>query len=449
MRPKILIVDDEEPFREDLAKLAVLRGFDCSTAGDIKTGAEIAHSIGPCAVLCDVIMPGGGAIAFLRSVSGQEEIGVFVMTAFGSLETAMDAFRAGAVDYLLKPLNIDEVLRKVRGFLEHRDSIREVRALRHELSRLDEPDHVVGSGAAAAALQDFIQQVAPVRTTVLITGETGTGKEVVARSIHASGPWRSEPFLAVNCAALPETLLESELFGHEKGAFTGAVGKKMGLFEAAGDGTLFLDEVGTLTLGSQAKLLRAVEGKQVTRVGSTRPQVVSARIIAATARDLQKAAKEGEFRDDLYFRLAVMEIHLPALRERRGDIPLFVEHFVRKFSAELGKRVKGVDPPTMQRLLTYSWPGNLRELQNIIERGVILARGEQIGLAQLPVSVSGDAPDVECPDDLRSARKAFEREHIRQVLAASGGNVHEAARRLGVDPATLYRKHAEPGDPGG
>jgi DNA-binding NtrC family response regulator len=376
----------------------------------------------------------------LRSLSGRDDVGVFVMTAFGSMESAVEAFRLGAVDYLLKPVTLDEVEGKIRRFLSHKDALSKLRLLRRELSHVRGKTELVGNSRGIAEVHELVKQVGPVRTTVLLVGETGTGKEITTRLIHESSPWQGEPCVAVNCAALPETLLESELFGHVQGAYTGAVRDRVGLFEAAQNGTLFLDEISELSPSSQAKLLRAVEQKQITRLGSTEPRAVDVRIIASTGRDLKVLVKNGRFREDLYYRLSVMEIRLPPLRERREDIPLLVEHFIRKFNSELKRGVEGVDLAAMQRLIAYPWPGNVRELQNVIERGVLLAQDRLIGQAALPVSISGAEAVVAAPDDLGAALRVYEREHMRQVLATVDGNKREAARRLGIDPATLYRK---------
>ena len=440
MKPNLLIVDDEEPFREDLARLLRRRGFECRTTGDIEAAIETVRALGPCLVLCDVVMPGGGALALLREIGGTPEAGVFVMTAFGSLETAMEAFRAGAVDYLLKPLNVDEVDRKVRQFLDHQEALSKLSALRRELVRATEVTRLVGKSRAMARVHELIKRVAPTRTTVLITGETGTGKEVAARLLHQASPCREERFVAVNCAALPHSLLEGELFGYLRGAFTGAVRDKIGLVEAAKDGTLFLDEISEMNIETQAKLLRVVEQKEVLPLGATRPRTVDTRIVASTNRNLALCVKAGTFREDLFFRLSVMELHLPPLRERREDIPLLVEHFLRKFSADLKRDIRGIDRAAMQMFVAYPWPGNVREIQNVIERAAILTEDGMIAVEHLPERLSGNGPRRVMADDLRAALRIYEQEHIRHVLDAASGNKEEAARCLGIDPATLYRK---------
>ena len=442
MGTRVLIVDDEKQFREDLAALLRSRGFETETAGDVPAAVDRVRSLDSCVVLCDVVMEGGGAIALLRSIPNRD-VGVFVMTAFGSLESAVQAFRLGAIDYLLKPVTLDEVEGKIRRFLSHRDALSRLHLLRRELSQVRGETRLVGGSSGMAQVHEIVKQVAPVRTTVLLLGETGTGKEVTARLIHESGPWRSEPCIAVNCAALPEALLESELFGHVQGAYTGAIHGRVGLFEAAQDGTLFLDEISDLSLASQAKLLRAVEQKEITRLGSTETRPVNARLIASTGQDLKTLVKAGRFREDLYYRLSVMEIRLPPLRERREDIPPLVEHFIGKFNSGLKRNIEGVETAAMQRLIAYPWPGNVRELQNVIERGVILARGRRIGPADLPLAISGSEAMGAAPEDLRTAVRVYEREHIKHVVAAVDGNKGEAARRLGIDPATLYRKLSE------
>lgn len=448
MPATILILDDEDTFREDLAALLRKKGYVCHTSDHATAGIALAQDLRPDLVLCDVVMPGGGAVAVLRALEDTPEIGVIVMTAFGSLETAVEAFRAGAVDYLLKPLKVDEVHRKIVRFSEVQEARRKLQAARRHLSEEEAGVALVGEAPAMAAVRRLIAQVASIRTTVLVSGETGTGKDVVARALHRASPFRNEPYLAVNCAAFPETLLESELFGHVRGAFTGAVRDKVGLMEAAGGGTLFLDEVSETTLPVQAKLLRAVEQREATPVGATRPRRIEARIVASSNRNLDESVAAGTFRRDLLFRLRIIEIRLPPLRERKEDIPRLVEHFMAMCCRDLKRDVSGVEGDAMRAMLGYSWPGNVRELRNVVERAVILNQSGTLGLEDLPHALTGGIGPSAAPDDLRTALRLYEKEHLRRVLVETGGDKEAAARRLGIDLSTLYRKlghHAQPG----
>ncbi|MFZ5477445.1 MAG: sigma-54-dependent transcriptional regulator [Myxococcota bacterium] len=439
MGASILILEDEERFREDLALLLRRRGYAVTTCGDAQEGIAIARDTRPDVLLCDVVMPGGGATAVLSGLGGIDT-GVIVMTAYGALETAVEAFRMGAVDYLMKPLNLDELLAKIERFCENLEVRRRLQAMRRDVSVQRGGGDLIGESAAIRAVRSLVSRVASKRATVLVTGETGTGKDVVARALHAESPWHEERFVAVNCAAFPETLLESELFGHLRGAFTGAIKDKTGLFEAARGGTLFLDEIGETSLVVQSKLLRAVERHEITPIGATRARAIDLRVVAATNRSLDELVRAGSFRQDLLFRLRVLEVHLPPLRDRREDVPLLTEHFLRHFRAEIGSEVTSVDPTAMRALQAYTWPGNVRELRNVLERAAILCRHPVIGQHDLPPNVATCDEPVPATEDLRAALRVFEREHIRRVLAACGGDKEEAARRLGVDVSTLYRK---------
>lgn len=444
METRILIIDDEEMFREDLALLLEDQGYVCRTAADGSAGIEAAKEFAPEVILCDIVMPGmGGVEALEELVRICPGSCVLMVTAHGTLETAVEAFRKGAFDYILKPLVLEDVFQKIARYVEYRRLAAEVQALRRELQREDRASGMVGKSSAIGRVFELIERVAQTASTVLVTGESGTGKELVARAIHEGSRARDRAFVAVNCAALPEALLESELFGHLKGAFTGAEEDRPGLFEIADRGTLFLDEIAEMPVGLQAKLLRAIEQKEVRRLGSGRMLRVNARILASTNRDLKAEVAEGRFREDLFYRLRVVEISLPPLRERREDIPLLVEHFIQKYNARLKKRFLGADAGAMRVLMAYGWPGNVRELENAVERAMILAEGDFLGVADLPPDIAGSVEFPELRDNLRDAVKAYEREHIRQVLNACGGNREAAARRLGINPSTLYRKMAE------
>ncbi|MBI5709421.1 MAG: sigma-54-dependent Fis family transcriptional regulator [Candidatus Eisenbacteria bacterium] len=441
MSERILLIDDEDMFREDMASLLRQQGFACRTAASGEDGLRAAQAEAPDLVLCDLVMPGAGGLEVVgRLAALYPELPVIVITAFGTLETAVEAFRSGATDYVLKPVVPEDLLGKVARCLEHRRLMGEVRYLRREVSEVRAGARLVGTSPAMEAVRRLIARVAAGDSTVLIRGESGTGKELVAREIHEVGRGPDRPCVAVNCAAVPRDLFESELFGHVRGAFTGAVRDRPGLFEVASEGTLFLDEISELPLELQPKLLRAIEQKEVLRVGESRTRPARARIVAATQRDLQAEVAAGRFREDLFFRVRVVEIVIPPLRERREDIPLLVEHFVPRLNARLKRHILGVDQAAMRALMSAPWRGNIRELENTLERAMLLTEHEYVGVGDLPAELAGRAHSAELSDDLRAALSAYEREHIRQVLATTGGNREEAARRMGIDVSTLYRR---------
>jgi DNA-binding NtrC family response regulator len=441
MSGRILLIDDEGPFREDLARLLREEGFACETAASGEEGLRAAEQEAPDLVLCDIAMPGmDGVEVTSRIAASIPETPIILVTAHGTLEIAIEAFRSGASDYLLKPVVLEDLLARVRRALQYRRVLSELRYLRRELSDAHFGPRLVGAHPSIQAIRRILEKVAPTDSTVLITGESGTGKEVVARALHEARSEPDRPFIAVNCAAVPRELMESELFGHVRGAFTGAVKDKPGLFELAHGGTLFLDEIAELPLELQPKLLRAVEQGELQRVGGSRPVPFHARILAATNRDLKAEVAEGRFRGDLYYRIRVVEISLPPLRERRSDISLLVGHILPRLGARLKRRVLGVDESAMKILVGAPWPGNVRELENVLERALILADGEYIGVRDLPPELAMAECCPEASEDLRRAVRAFEREHIRQVLSATGDNKEEAAIRLGVNPSTLYRR---------
>jgi DNA-binding NtrC family response regulator len=441
MSGRILLIDDEELFREDLARILREEGFACETAASGEDGLRAAEQEAPDLVLCDIAMPGmDGLEVTSRIAASFPEAPIILITAYGTLDTAIEAFRSGASDYLLKPVVPEDLLVRIRRALQFRRMLNELRYLRRELSDTHFGTQLIGAHPSIQAIRLMIEKVAPTDSTVLITGESGTGKEVVARALHEASSGPDRPFIAVNCAAVPRDLVESELFGHVRGAFTGAVKDKPGLFELANGGTLFLDEIGELPLELQPKLLRAVEQGQLRRVGGTISVPFHARIVAATSRDLKAEVTAGRFRAELYYRIRVVDIHLPPLRERRSDIALLVNHIVPRLNARLKRRVVGVDQPVMKLLTSAPWPGNIRELENVLERALILADGEYIGVRDLPPDLTVLQCCPEVSEDLRAAVRAFELEHIRQVLSATGGNKEQAAIRLGVNPSTLYRR---------
>ena len=441
MSSKVLLIDDSEEFRSNLAILLREHGFTCLEASDGIEGLAIAEEKSPDVVVCDLMMPGLNGVEVVERLSvSAPGIGVILITGFASLDTAVQAFRHGAADYILKPLDSRELVQKILRCIEFRQLRRELNVLRKRESGRGEGNEFVGKSSAVVEAHAMIERVAAVDSTVLITGETGTGKGLVARTIHRTGNRRDRAWITLNCASIPRDLFESELFGHTKGAFTGAVKQRPGFFEVADGGTLFLDEIAEIPLELQAKLLRAIEDKEITRVGSTRPIPADARIIAATNRSLETEVKEGRFREDLYFRVCVVEIALPPLRERKEDIPLLVDHLIRRLNARLKRKVLGVDNAGMRVLMSAPWPGNVRELENVLERGILLTDEEHLGVRDLPTEMSGTLHFPKISDDLRVSVRAYELRHIRQVLEFSGGNREEAARRLGINPSTLYRR---------
>ncbi len=445
MPGRILIVEDEREMRAMLEKGLSRRGFApraCETADEALAlvGTEDFDT-----VLTDLRMPGMSGLALCeRIVLNRPDIPVVVVTAFGSMETAIAAIRAGAYDFVTKPVDLDALVLVLERAVQHRALREEVRRLRQALDQGGETGGLVGQSIALRQAYTLIDRVADVDTTVLITGESGTGKEVAARALHTRSRRRAGPFVAINCAAMPEQLLESELFGHVKGAFTDARITRTGLFVQASGGTLFLDEVGELPLGLQPKLLRALQERKVRLLGSNEEVEFEARIVAATNRDLELAVEEGRFREDLYYRLNVINIELPPLRARGNDVLLLSQHFVEHFAARTGKRVLGLSPAAAQKLLAYSWPGNVRELQNCIERAVALTTFEQLTVEDLPERVRNYTapqvlPEVADMSELVTLEEV-ERRYIHRVLEAVGGSRTLAARILGVDRKTLYRK---------
>jgi DNA-binding NtrC family response regulator len=371
------------------------------------------------------------------------EIAVIIITAFGTIESAIDAMKQGAYDYIPKPFKMEELALVVQKALEESALRREVARLRREVTKGRQFDNIIGKSKPMGTVFDLIQRVAATSSNILITGESGTGKELAARAIHYNSLRKSRPFIPVNCAAIPETLLESELFGHVRGAFTDAKGDKAGLFEEASGGTLFLDEISEIPTGLQAKLLRVIQDKEIRRVGSNQHVKVDARIIAASNSDLTEEVKQHRFRSDLFYRLNVIQIHLPPLRERHDDIPLLADHFLKKYREETGKPVTGISESALLLLFRYPWPGNVRELENAIERAVILTRGDQILPDDLPPTITGKLDDYSTLDQALEQQltlEEMEHQYISRVLDRTGGNKYRAARILGIDRKTLYRK---------
>jgi len=436
----ILVVEDQETARQSLCELLREEGYQVHEAGDGKAAIKLAEELDLDLVLTDLVLPGADGLAVLKHVREiSPQTLVILITAHASVETAIEAMRLGAQDYILKPLIFEEVLRKIHHLMNHRNLAWEIQMLRREINRHFASDQPVGRSQVMQEILMLIEKVAPTPSTVLITGESGVGKEVVARTIHMQSPRKDKVFLPVNCSAIPETLLESQLFGYVKGAFTGAVGSQEGLFQRAREGTIFLDEIGEMPLSLQPKLLRVIEEKKVLAVGSSNPAHVDVRILASTNRDLKEEVDAGRFRGDLYYRLNVIGIHIPPLRERREDIPLLVEHLIRRHNVEMKQNYKGVDNTTMRILLSLPWKGNVRELDNILERAMILGNGEWITSADLP---SQEVPDKEVTLDgnLEESLKEFEKNHIERILEKTAGDKKRAAELLGFSLSTLYRK---------
>src|SRR5215211_272619 len=437
-RAAVLVCDDEPVIRDTLAEFLAQEGFAVEAVGSgeeaVKRAAERFFDI----VLCDVNLPGIDGIETLqRILTVNPESFVLLITAYGTVESAVEAFQRGAQDYLMKPILLDEVLSKIRRLLKLRDLHRENQWLRRELHHKDSTDAVVGNSPAMARLYELARKVAPTRSTVLIEGESGTGKEVLARYIHQRAG--GERFLAVNCAAIPNDLLENQLFGHRKGAFTGADRDSVGVFAHAGEGTVFLDEIAELPLATQAKLLRAIEQKEVFPVGANEPVRVEARIIAATNKSLAAAVEAGRFREDLFYRRNVVTLKLPPLRDRREDIPELVEFLLARHARALNKPIAGVSHEAMRLLIACPWKGNVRELDNALQRAVILGDGPLVTPADLPPDLAPVLDDPSLVDDLTQAVKRFERRHIERVLRRAPDK-KEAAKRLGIGLSSLYRK---------
>src|SRR5947208_7139532 len=441
----ILVVDDEEVMRDVLHALLTEAGYKVTLAQDGSEGLTTARRQGFDAAIVDVMLPDMGGIDVLEELKKIDpELVVLMITAYASVETALSAMKKGAFDYVAKPFKHEELLHILQNALKQRRLQDENRSLRTALRDQARFTEIVGKSPKMQQVFGLIAQAAPSRSTILIIGESGTGKELVAKAIHANSPRSDRPFVVVNSGSLPHDLLESNLFGHVKGAFTGAVYSKKGLFELADKGTLFFDEIGNIPLETQAKLLRVMQEREFMRLGGVDVVKVDVRIVAATNIDLRRAVEEGRFREDLYYRLNVIAIALPPLRQRKEDIPALVGHFVEKYARENGKAVTGVGPDAMQVLMDYDWPGNVRELENVIERGVVLTTAPQIGRDLIPDHVrtapSFHVPHLTVPPEgisLRDVIANFERRLIESTLDSTGGVQKEAARLLGLKPTTL------------
>ena len=441
---KLLVVDDDRNHREMLRALLEEWGYAPVTVDNGEEAVALCQESPFDLILMDVRMGGMSGIEATRAIKAYNPaIPVLIMTAYSDVANAVEALKAGAYDYLTKPLAFDALKLALERALDHASLRDEVRALRHELAANVDSRDVIGQSPAMRQMLGLVSAIAPSEATVLITGESGTGKEVIAKLIHANSGRGKGPYVAVNCAALTETLLESELFGHEKGAFTGAEKRREGRFLAANKGTIFLDEIGEIPLSMQVKLLRVIQERELQRVGGDQNLKVDVRILAATNKDLAQEVDEGRFRQDLYYRLNVVALQLPPLRDRQEDIPLLAMHFMKLFAERNGKTVKGFTPAAMDRLLKHNWPGNVRELENAVERAVVLLVGEYISERELPPTIVDVEEDTTRPARLDFANmtlEEIERLAVQDTLEQVGGNKSEAARRLGINRKTLLSK---------
>ncbi len=440
---RILVVDDEVNARTALAELLRDEGFEVETAADAFKALGKFAGFTPHVVVTDLKMPGMDGIELVKKLRATEDPPeVVVMTAFGAVQTAVDAMRAGAADYLTKPLDFDELLVVVDKVFEHATLRREMRQLKLRVRDRVAPNNMVGTSPVMQSVFEVIEQVAPSRATVLITGESGTGKELVANAIHARSPRANGPFIKLHCAALAESLLESELFGHERGSFTGAMARKDGRFSLADGGTLFLDEIGEISPSIQVKLLRFLQEHEFERVGGTQTIRVDVRVIAATNRNLREEIARGRFREDLFYRLNVVALEMPSLRERRSDLVALAQFFLERYTRENGKAIEGFAPDALELLASYDWPGNVRELENAIERAVVLATKSLIEVRNLPPSVKPVVTPNGGPIIPGATLDAIEKHAILETLKSTGGSTSRAADILGISTRTIqYRLH--------
>ena len=444
MKANILVVDDEQAIRDALRMVLDEEGYVTQAAGDGKEAMDLINKSDFDIVITDLKMPEMDGMSLIRQIQQIcPQTSVIIITAHGSLESAIEALRIGAYDYILKPFDFDDVLYKIKRLIKQKELVLENQALRHEVEQKYSFSNIVGQSPQMKKIFELIKKVANTKGNVLITGSSGTGKELVARAIHYNSNRKNKPFVAINCGAIVGNLMESEFFGHKKGSFTGAVRDKDGHFKMANDGTLFLDEIGDIPLHLQVKLLRAIEENEILPVGGNTPIKTDVRIIAATNRNLEEDLEKGTFRDDLYYRLNVVEIRLPSLNERREDIPLLVKHFIDKYNTELNRNIKNADNETMRTLLNYSWKGGIRELENVIERALILCEGEYITRRDLPPNMTDIDYEADIPDRMKDAAAAFEKKHIISILKRTENNKEEAAKILDISLSSLYRKMDE------
>ncbi|HJT89410.1 MAG TPA: sigma-54 dependent transcriptional regulator [Bryobacteraceae bacterium] len=441
MKKRILVVEDEEKLRRVIELQLLSAGFDVDKAAAAEEGLKIADRAD--LVLTDLRLPRMDGVQFLNQIRRQNsQVPVIVMTAYGSVETAVESMKAGATDFLLKPFSLDHLMQVVNKALEVRALRDENRQLKEQLGRRYEYDNIIGRSEPMQEIFATIERVAPTRATVLLAGESGVGKDLIARAIHFHSTRRDRPLVKINCTAIPENLMESELFGYEKGAFTGAAGSKPGKFEQADTGTVFLDEIGDVPAGIQVKLLRVLQEREFERLGSNVTRHIDVRVIAATNQDLRAALEQGTFREDLYYRLNVVPLNIPPLRERKQDIPFLANHFLRKLAPDSGSQAESISEAAMERLLGYHWPGNVRELENVIERALILCGGKELEPADIHLEAPRTRPQADQPHFLPEGMtlEQYEQELIREALRRADGNKSQAARLLGLTRNALrYR----------
>ncbi|OPX41567.1 MAG: hypothetical protein B1H13_01400 [Desulfobacteraceae bacterium 4484_190.3] len=446
---RVLIVDDEKNMRHMLQTMLTKQGYEVAGAANGAEGLEAMASAHYDFILCDIRMPEMDGMAFLeKAIQSFPEKTYIMMSAYGTVETALEAIKKGAYDYISKPFKTDEVLLTLKK-AEERERLKEENVrLKSQIKRIEDKysfGNIIARSESMAKVFDLVQTVADHKTTILITGESGTGKELIAKAIHTNSNRSSAPLVSINCGGIPQNLLESELFGYKKGAFTDALKDKPGRFEEANGGTLFLDEIGELPLPLQVKLLRVLQEEEITPLGGLGAQKIDVRIIAATARDLADEVKQGRFREDLFYRINVLPIHLPPLRERRGDIPLLVGYFIDLFNKKLGKKIEGLSSEAMPLLMEHPWPGNVRELENVIERAALLAKGSWITPRELPSALTQprEIPAGLNPEDglsIKKASKQLERNLIQKALKITGGNKTQAAKILEISRPILIAK---------
>ncbi len=441
MKAKILIADDERTIRESVAMVLGDEGYEAHEASNGKEALELLTEQDFDILITDLKMPEMDGMALIKeSFKICPQTSVIIITAHASIESAIEALRMGAFDYILKPFDFDDLLLRVERLMEHKDLAMENQALRQEVESRYNFDNIIGQSTQMEQVFKLIKKVSATKGSVLISGKSGTGKELVARAIHFNSNRKNRRFVPINCGAIVGTLMESELFGHKRGSFTGAIADKEGYFKIANKGTLFLDEIGEIPLPLQVKLLRAIEEEEIMPVGSTSPQKIDVRIIAATNRDLAEEVEKGNFREDLYYRLNVIEIKLPALSERKEDIPLLVQHFIKKYNRELNRQIVNTNNEAMRILLNHEWKGGIRELENVIERALILSEGQYITREDLPPNMLESEGYTEIPDRLKEAVAQFEATHIANMLKRYDMNKEEAAAALGISLSSLYRK---------
>ena len=443
---QILVIDDEENMRHFLKSLLAKEGYEVSLAADGLEGLQLLEEQIFDIILCDIRMPRMDGLEFLKNLQGKNSAATIItMSAYGTIDLAIETMQLGAYDYISKPFKPPEIILTLKKAEERERLRRENMLLRQEVEKKYNFHNIIGKSPQIVSLCEMIKKIAQHKTPVLITGESGTGKELVAKAIHYNSPRSSRIILAINCSAIPETLLESELFGYKKGAFTGAISNHKGLFEEAHEGSIFLDEIGEISPALQVKLLRVLQEGEIRRLGEQHPVYIDVRIIAATAKDLSREAHRGTFREDLFYRLNVLNVHIPPLRERAEDIPLLVDHFIQKYNDSGGLHIKGITPTALKMLINYRWPGNVRELENVIERSMVMTDNARIDAQDLPESISRNESDgadegAETEYSIKKMEKMMEKKLIRRALERTRGNKSRAARILEISYPALLSK---------